>query len=194
MAVPIARAKGILSRPRGAWLVAGAAAAVLATSLILAIVFLRPGANGERIATVRPLLTIAQLESLAPGDLSGLPRASLRAESAKGMDVPAVAVDARYEAGAQRLAVKVVQSPQLERVVGFGSDASAYDRKSETGYQRRWREGDAIVVEGMDGSVATFGRLSNDVYIMSRGEGVALETLREAVSKIDSEVARLRGG
>jgi hypothetical protein len=130
----------------------------------------------------------AELRAFLPARLIGLPLTGAHVQVASGMNVPATALDAIYERGPRRLDIKIVHSPVLDQVIGFGGAATTtYDRQSAGGYQRRWRERNAIFVESLDrpSGEASFGRVSEHFYLMARGQGgVSVEELRAAVRQV----------
>jgi hypothetical protein len=134
------------------------------------------------------LVSEAELRAMAPAQLAGLERTDIEVQTANGMNVPAKALDARYRTGPRLLHLTIVHSPGLEQVIGFGSPGTPpYDRTSEGGYQRRWRDAGAIFVESLDrpSGAATFGRVSHNFYVVARGQGgVSIEQLRAAVAEV----------
>ena len=135
---------------------------------------------------------------MAPPQLAGLGRTNIKVQTANGMNVPATALDASYAAGSRQVDLKIVQSPGLEQVIGFGGPGTTpYDRTSEAGYQRRWREAGAIFVECLDrqSGAAAFGRVRQDFYVMARGHGrVTIEQLRAAVAEVGDKALPGRQG
>lgn len=185
MGALIARARQVLLTPLAVALAAGFACLFVAAMVLVPI--LRDRAAEAPLGGPQLQISAADLQSLAPSDLAGLGRTVIKVQAADGMTVPALALDARYQAGAKRLDLKIVHSPELERVIGFGGPATTeYDRKSDGGYQRRWRSGDSIELESFDretGAV-TYGQVRGEFYVMARGEGgVTLEDVRAAVGR-----------
>jgi len=160
------------------------AAAVVAASVFAAValaVALLAGRPDARIgAPAFRLVSEAELRAMAPAQLAGLERKAIKVQTADGMNVPAKALDARYSTGTRLLHLTIVHSPGLEQVIGFGSPGTPpYDRTSEDGYQRRWRDAGAIFVESVDrtSGAATFGRIRHNFYVMARGQGGVTQEL-----------------
>jgi len=171
---------------------AGRAIGVVAASIVAAVVLVvalrseRPDAGAG--ASAFRLVSEAELTAMAPARLAGLERKDIKVQTANGMNVPAKALDARYTSGPRLLHLTIVHSSGLDQVIGFGGPATpTYDRASQGGYQRRWRDAGAIFVESLDRPTgdAAFGRVSRNFYIMARGQGgVSIEQLRAAVAQV----------
>jgi hypothetical protein len=176
-----------LLTPAGLALVLAAASIVAVLALVAVMLAGQRGASGSATAVFRQI-SEAELRAMAPEQLAGLKRTEVKVETSDGMNVPATALDASYRVGARRVDLKIVHSPDLDQVVGFGGAATTtYDRPSGDGYQKRWREAGAIFVESLDrqAGAATFGRVGQNFYVMARGKGgVSIEELRAAVAQV----------
>lgn len=144
-------------------------------------------------------MTDAKLRALAPVRLAGLNRTGISVLATDGINVAATALDASYEADPRRLELHIVYSLDLKQVIGFGdAGTTTYDRKSASGYQRRWREAGAILFESLDrqSGAAVFGSVGDNFYVMARGQGgVSMNELRAAVGRLRAKaLAAAKGG
>jgi hypothetical protein len=165
-----------------------------------ASILLNPAAGQLPVAAAQHVsVTEDDLRTLAPPTLNGLRRVSVKVEAADAAGVKAIALDARYETGSRRLGLKIVHSLTLDSVIGFGGpQTSEYDRATDGGYQRRRREGAAIMLENWDeGSGAgAFGRVAGgDFYFLAEGRGgMSIADLRSIVMRYsDEQLDALRG-
>jgi hypothetical protein len=184
-----------------ALVLSGALGVVLAVVLLLSLprgpIHEDISLPADRNSTGGTKVSVEQMQALAPPQLAGLQRVSLKVVTVDTASVKAIALEAHYAQGPRQIGLKIVHSPSLEQVIGFGGPAtSEYDRQTASGYQRRQRQGESIVLEQWDRAARSgkFGRIAGqDFYVFAEGEGVSLQDLKHAVDQFPADrLAKLK--
>lgn len=132
-----------------------------------------------------PVADATALGDLAPRRVAGMDRTSLDTETLSA-PFKASTMTARYGGADKSMTLKVTNSPMISAMMGMaGLTGAAYDRRSDNGYERLRRDGDAIVVEEWDAS-SKRGRYARSVggafLIEAEGRGVDMKELERAVA------------
>jgi hypothetical protein len=138
---------------------------------------------------VSGLVSVDALKSLAPARIGGLHQRSVNVEQA---DTPlqVVTLKAEYSDDDQAVSLRVVNSPVMPAMLSaFGFADKSYNRHTENGYERLYRDGSGLIIEAWDwrSKAGRYGATRGDAFIVeASGRGVSMRELERAVDRLSA--------